>query len=124
MNGSELLLDTNAFIYFFEGRKQITSLVVEAPTIYFSVITEIELLSATQVNDNELTQIRQFLNLCQSVSLTPEIIAQTIYIRRNYRLKVPDAIIAASAIVLDLSLASADTQFARVKGLQLISDIL
>jgi predicted nucleic acid-binding protein len=46
VNGDKIFLDTNAFIYFFEGRGKITELVVQTPTIYFSVISEIELLSA------------------------------------------------------------------------------
>ena len=45
MNGNSIFLDTNAFIYFFEGKKKVTDLVVATPSIYFPVISEIELLS-------------------------------------------------------------------------------
>ncbi|MCB0174219.1 MAG: type II toxin-antitoxin system VapC family toxin [Anaerolineae bacterium] len=124
MNGNKILLDTNAFIYFFEGRSTITDLVVNTPEIYFSAISEIELLSATHLTPTEIDSIKAFLLLCQRVELTTEIIDQTIMIRRQYRFKVPDAIIAASALHLKIPLVSADTDFQKVTGLTLISDIL
>jgi len=124
VNGNKILLDTNAFIYFFEGRSTITDLVVNTPEIYFSAISEIELLSATHLTPNEIDSIKAFLLLCQRVELTTDIIDQTIMIRRQYRFKVPDAIIAASALHLKIPLVSADTDFQKVTGLTLISDIL
>jgi predicted nucleic acid-binding protein len=124
VNGSKILLDTNAFIYFFEGRSKITNLVVNTPEIYFSAISEIELLSATQLTQSEIDSIKAFLSLCQRVELTSEIIDQTISIRRQYHFKIPDAIIAASALHLKMPLATADTEFQKVAGLTLISDIL
>lgn len=124
MNGNKILLDTNAFIYFFEGRSTITDLVVNTPEIYFSAISEIELLSATHLTATEIDSIKAFLLLCQRVELTTDIIDQTIMICRQYRFKVPDAIIAASALHLKIPLVSADTDFQKVTGLTLISDIL
>lgn len=124
MNGNKLFLDTNAFIYFFEGRKKITNLVVNTPTIYFSVVSEIELLSATHLDQKALDSIKTFLALCQRVELPTEIIDQTILVRRKYRFKVPDAIVIASALHLKAPLVSADVAFKKVTGLHLISDIL
>ena len=124
MNGTKIFLDTNAFIYFFEGRSKITNLVVNTPEIYFSAISEIELLSATHLTQREIDLIKAFLLLCRRVELTSEIIAQTITLRRQYHFKIPDAIIAASALYLKIPLVSADTDFQKVTGLTLISDIL
>ncbi len=50
-----------------------------------------------------------------NVTLTNKIIA----IRNEYKLKLPDAIIAASAIVNDAILITADKAFKKVEGLQL-----
>lgn len=124
MSGSKILLDTNAFIYFFEGRVNITNLVVSTPEIYFSAISEIELLSADGLTQGEIDSIKDFLSLCKRVELTPAIIEQTISIRRQYRFKVPDAVIAASAIVLEIPLVSADAHFRDIAEIDLISDIL
>jgi len=124
VNGNKVLLDTNAFIYFFEGGSKITHLVVNTPEIYFSAISEIELLSATHLTQPEIDSIKAFLVLCHRVELTSEIIDQTIALRRQYRFKTPDAIIAASALNLKIPLVSADMDFQEVAGLSLISDIL
>lgn len=63
MSGSKIFLDTNAFIYFFEGREKIKTLVLEASEIYYSPISEVELLSAAHLNDAEIKQIKSFLLL-------------------------------------------------------------
>lgn len=124
MNGSKILLDTNAFIYFFEGRSKITNLVVNTPEIYFSVISEIELLSTPHLTQSEIDSIKTFLTLCHRVEIATEIIDQTISIRRQYRIKIPDAIIAASALQLEAALVTADMDFQKVIGLSIISDII
>ena len=124
MSGNKIFLDTNAFIYFFEGRRKITELVVSTPEVYFSAISEIELLSVAHLTSDETEQIKAFLRLCQRVELTTEIIEQTIQLRQQYHFKIPDAIIAASALSLNLPLVSADTDFEKVANLNLVSDIL
>ena len=124
VSGNKIFLDTNAFIYFFEGRSRITELVVQTLVIYFSPISEIELLSASHLTEAEIDQIKEFLSLCQRVELSSEIIEQTIAIRRQHQIKIPDAIIAASAISLNIPLVSADTEFRKIADLVLVSDIL
>ena len=124
MNGNKILLDTNAFIYFFEGQSKVTNLIVTTPEIYFSAISEIELLSASHLTKNDIETIKAFLSLCQRVELSSEIIDRTIGIRRDYHFKIPDAVIAASALHLQMPLVSADTDFKRIAGLNLVSDIL
>jgi len=124
VSGNKILLDTNAFIYFFEGKQRITNLVVNTPEIYFSAISEIELLSSNHLTQSEADEIKNFLALCHRVELTSAIIEQAIMIRRQYNFKIPDAIIAASAIYLEMPLVSADTHFRKAVALTLISDIL
>ncbi len=124
MSGSSLLLDTNAFIYFFEGRQSVARLVAQAPTICFSPISEIELLSSAQLSQSEILQIKAFLALCERIDLTSEVVALTIRIRREYKLKIPDAIVAASALVAGVPLVTADAEFKKIEALNLITDIL
>ena len=124
MNGDYILLDTNAFIYFFEWRPGIAEHILLAETIYYSVITEIELLSAPHLSKDDIAAIREFLARCQRVDLTPDIAERTILIRRIDRIKTPDAIIAATALTLNVPLITADKQFTRITGLKVVSDIL
>ena len=124
MNGEGILLDTNAVIYFLEGRSRIAEQVLVAETVYYSVITEIELLSAAHLSDEDGTTIREFLTYCRRVDLTPDIVEQTIHIRRANRMRTPDAIVASSALILNVPLVTADKQFGRIIGLNTITDIL
>jgi predicted nucleic acid-binding protein len=59
VNGEAILLDTNAFIYFFEGRSRIAEHILLAETIHYSVITEIELLSASHLTEEDVATIRE-----------------------------------------------------------------
>ncbi|MGC1376297.1 MAG: PIN domain-containing protein [Anaerolineales bacterium] len=76
------------------------------------------------LGESEIDSIKAFLSLCHQVELTPAIIEQTIRIRRQYHFKIPDAVIAASAIALEMPLVSADTHFKKIAELSLVSDIL
>lgn len=52
--------------------------------------------------------------------LLPTIVAQCIAIRRSHKVKTPDAIIAATAIVHNFTLITSDTDFKNIHGLQVI----
>lgn len=124
VNGDDsILLDTNAIIYFLEGRAQITEHVLLATSVYYSVITEIELLSAPHLSDEDSTIIREFLAICYRLELTSDVVEQTIRVRRTEGLKTPDAIIAATALAHNLPLAMADKRLGRIAGLKVLSDI-
>jgi predicted nucleic acid-binding protein len=50
------------------------------------------------------------------------VIAKTIELRKKYRIKLPDAIIAATAIVHELTLITRNTpDFKSINGLKLLS---
>jgi len=55
------------------------------------------------------------------IPLSAEVKQKTIQLRKNYRIKLPDAIIAASAIVNKTSLMSNDKQLSKIEELKLIS---
>ena len=87
-----ILLDTNIVLYFLGGR-----LVNPLPLgqYFISMITEIELLSDPSLSLEEETQIIDFLNKITVVGVD-NIKNLTIEFRKQYRLRLPDAIIAAS----------------------------
>jgi hypothetical protein len=109
------LLDTNAILYLLGGR------LVEPlePGEYFaSVITEIELLSYPSLDVGAERQIRALLSEIGLVELTPPIRNTAIQLRRQYELKVPDAIIAGTALVLDAEILTNDPHLLRIPGLR------
>lgn len=56
MSGSNLLLDTNIILYFLSGDETLSS-ILEENQLYISVISEMELLSFSQLSENELQKI-------------------------------------------------------------------
>jgi predicted nucleic acid-binding protein len=123
VSGDSLLLDTNAFIYFLAGRRTIADLVLQAADVCFSPITEIELLRAPHLTEEESNTIRDLLTTCRRIDLDQQVIDAAVDLSRRYGLRVPDAIIAGSALVHDVALVSADQHLARVTELTLIADI-
>lgn len=85
-----------------------------------SSITAIELLGFPKITHKEEQVIRSFLAGCEMIELTPAIREQAIQLKRSTKIKTPDAIIAASALVLDLPLATEDKDFNQVPGLEVV----
>jgi predicted nucleic acid-binding protein len=107
------VLDTNIVLYLLGG-KLLKPL--PAGSYAVSVITEIELLSFGGLEPSEEAVIREFLSGVSLVELDSTVRAQAIKLRKQHRLKVPDAIVAASAIVLGVELLTNDQQIARTPG--------
>jgi predicted nucleic acid-binding protein len=106
----KILLDTNAIVYFLEGREEFET-IGNCSTFYYSFITEIELLS---FGDEERRKtISGFLKKGKRIDMDNKIISGTIEIRRTKRLKVPDAIIVASAQKIKADLFTSDEEIIR-----------
>ena len=107
-------LDTNAIIYLVNGR-----LAFPLPEGKYSVsiITEIELLSFSGLSDEEEQRIRDLMLALDRVQLSDTVRDLTIRLRRKNRLKLPDAIIAASAMAQQAILLTNDKAFASIDGL-------
>ena len=117
MNGTNFLADTNALIYLLNGNQCMSNYLQK--NLYVSVISEMELLSYSGITPDEEMHIKSFLNDCNEVTLTNEIKDKTIEIRKKYKTKLPDAIIAASAIVKNIPLITADKGFCQISNLTL-----
>jgi len=106
-----ILLDTNIVLYFLGGK-----LANPLPSGQYclSVITEIELLSYPNLSADEETQIIEFLNKITVVGIDSNIKNLTIALRKQYKLKLPDAIIAATAKSLNATLFTNDVKLANL----------
>ena len=115
MNGIKYLADTNCFIYLLNQHHFMLPFIEDIWA--FSYITEIELLSKKNISESEEIVVRELLDTCVKVNHSQALTELVINLRRKYNIKVPDAIIAASALLLQLPLITAD------KGLANISEI-
>jgi predicted nucleic acid-binding protein len=120
----QYLIDNNAISNFFSGCFSESGMVFMAevfdqtPTI--SVITEIEALSWINSDKSKEQIVKAFVNDATVLALTPAVVAQCVSIRRSRKMKTPDAIIAATAIVHNQTLVTSDSDFNNIEGLKTI----
>jgi predicted nucleic acid-binding protein len=119
MNGNRFLLDTNAVLYILDGDEVLADF-LSGESLYISIITEMELLGYQDISEQEKGQIKEMLSDFIILNIDKEVKEKTIEIKTQTRLKLPDSIIAASAIVFDMPLITADKQFKTVKNLNLL----
>ena len=114
MSGERILADTNALIRMFAGERGVVDF-LDGADIYVSFITEIELRATSKITVAQAKGIRAFLDECRIVGADPEMRKYAIEFRKKTNMKLPDAIIAATAAHLDLPLVTGDKQFERLK---------
>jgi predicted nucleic acid-binding protein len=95
--GSPALIDTNILIDLVAGSPQALKTLREHPDRAISVITRIEFLAG--LRDGERDRAETTLSSFRQIELTPEIVEETIEVRKQTRLKLPDAILMATAHV-------------------------
>ncbi|MBX3045049.1 MAG: type II toxin-antitoxin system VapC family toxin [Candidatus Kapabacteria bacterium] len=119
----DYLIDTNIIADYLGARLPVECLEkidkIMGSNPYTSVICKIETLSFNFPND-ELIYAESFFNYLSVLDLSDDIVRQTINIRRNKKIKTPDAIIASTAIVKNLILVTRNTKdFEDIQNLQL-----
>jgi predicted nucleic acid-binding protein len=113
MSGDKVLVDTNVVIYTLAGKKELAER-VKGCTVFISIITEMEALCYPAMVDAQREQIETYVARCTVIGIDERVKQEAIRIRSTYRLKLSDAIVAATAVVFDLVLLSADQGSQRV----------
>jgi predicted nucleic acid-binding protein len=120
------LLDTNVVIDAFAGRpeavKAITSArISDLEWIGFSAVTRLEVLGFPGLATEDEAGLRQLLAQFSEAEVSAAIIERAIEIRRSVRIKTPDAIIAATALIYGASLVTRNANdFSMVPGLAVV----
>lgn len=125
MEQSQYLIDTNAVIDYLGkklpalGMHFMNGIVDDVPNI--SVITKIEVLGFNTTDEN-VRLLTNFINDATVFDLTDSIVDICIQIRKRNKTKLPDSIIAATAIAYDLVLVSRNLpDFKNIEGLNVIN---
>ena len=121
----EYLLDSNAIIGYLAGKipahgmEVVSGIVNQTPRV--SVISQIEVLrfSDTPENDAILTG---FINMSIIYPLNAVVVRRTIELCKQSRIKLPDAIIAATALTENLTLVTCNIDdFKNINSLLLLN---
>lgn len=113
---SRFVLDTNVALYLLADR------IDPLPTgeCYTSFVTELELLSYPGITPAEEQRVREFLDAVCVVGFDERIKEQTIGLRRVHRLRLPDALVAATAVTLDAALLTADQRLLGLRDVKTV----
>jgi len=124
MNGKRFLLDTNALVQVLAGNAALLQLLVDAELIATSIICELEFLAFPNLTDADRDLLSKFLQRIDVVDLLHadnQLTTTICEIRATKKLKLPDAIIAASAMHTNCTLVTADQKLLQTPGLATMS---
>jgi predicted nucleic acid-binding protein len=119
MNGNSIFIDTNTAIYLLDGDTSLAE-ILHQKRLYLSFITQLELLGYPGITGKEVQQIESMLENCVVIDINNTIKSEVINLRRAYSLKLPDCIVAATAIYMDLPLITSDKGFKKIEELNLM----
>ncbi|MDI6766745.1 MAG: type II toxin-antitoxin system VapC family toxin [Bacteroidota bacterium] len=124
MNGNKYLLDTNAVVALLKGDNKLQNLLQNAKWIGISIITQLEILSFPNLTESDKLLFQSFLKRLDVIGLevnAEKLIDSIVNFRKIYRMKLPDAIITATAKEHESALITRDERFNSIKEIKVIS---
>ena len=97
--GKKFLADTNIIIYLLKDELPTNELEIFTNSFGISVVSKIEFLGWKGFNEKEFLQAKEVVDNIDIFDLSNEIVLKTIQIKREQRIKTPDAIIAATCLI-------------------------
>jgi tRNA(fMet)-specific endonuclease VapC len=123
MSGSRLLFDTNAIISLLKGNSVLDNISSQASWIATSAINIVEFLFFPSLDAPDRRLFNQFVERVTVLTVPGNNITfleEIASIRKTYKLKLPDAIIAGTAIHHNAALITNDRDFSQIRSLQII----
>ena len=120
------LLDTNVWIDAHAGKSDAGRVFAQARAVQgtwigFSAMTKLEALGYSGLTTADDKALRELLAQFEEVPAMPAVIDEAIRLRRLHKLKSPDAIIAATALLQQAKVVTRNTaDFKKVAGLSVL----
>ena len=125
MSTTEYLIDTNILIYHTKGSQAVSSFmgdVVGQRAFNISILTKIEFLGWEKHTPEGFQKCEQLVKLANIYPVDEDIAEQAIGLRRRVKIKLADAVIAATALVNNLKLATRNMEdYKAVKELEIFN---
>jgi tRNA(fMet)-specific endonuclease VapC len=121
MSGVRYLLDTNAMVCLLRGDQALHQRLQQAEWVGISILSQIEFLAFPNLSADGRATFRQFTDPVDVVGLNRaerSLIDRVVVLRAQHRLKLPDAIIAATAIERGAVLIAEDRERQKLPGLK------
>lgn len=111
------LLDTNAVVSLLSGNRQLAEQLEAAEYVGISVITYLEFLAFDGLSDSDRACFTEFCERIEVVALAHEdsgLMKLALDLRNSHRLKLPDAVIGATALSRNAVLITNDSHFSGI----------
>lgn len=117
------LLDTNVVIDFLDAKlpDNAKEFIFNINEPIISVVTRIELSIFPNYTLEKEKVLTEYINYCKILDFNEEVILMIIQLRKKYKIRDFDSIIAATALVYDLPLITNDSGFLNIKNLKVIN---
>lgn len=116
-----MLIDSNIVIYSVLPENGFLDVWLDRPDTYFSVITQIEVLGYASLTASQREHFENLLDLAVILPMDHAVTQTCIRLRCARRMKLGDAIIAATALVHNLVLITRNVEdFSGIPELQVI----
>jgi predicted nucleic acid-binding protein len=125
--GVKYLWDTNTVIYYLQQHftplaEEFVDNLLKDGLSFISAITEIELLCWKTTTEKDIKVLNEFIDDVRIIELEKSVKLKTAEIRKSHRIKLPDAIIAATALVYDFTLVTRNIRdFKNIEKIKLVN---
>jgi predicted nucleic acid-binding protein len=118
-------LDTNTIIYYIDEDPTVVPLLEpifgQDSALFVSIVTELELLSHPGLTEADIAEIQQLLSSVVIFPLESRLAQLAGALRRQYHLKTPDSVVAATALLTRTTLVTRNIRdFQGIDGLALL----
>jgi hypothetical protein len=123
MSGTNYFLDTNAIIALLDGNRQIENILPSATWTGTSVVCIIEFLSFPDLSVNDRSLLYSLTQRIGVISIENSFqeLEQVANIRKQTRLKLPDSVIAATALAMNAILISNDREITAIPNFSVVN---
>jgi len=117
------LLDTNAVIDYLNNKlsSEANLLMDDIRIPQISIASRIELSILPNADVKQIEIMQEYISYCTVFELTEAVVLKIIEIRKKYKIRDFDSIIAATALVHKLTLITSDKDFSNIKRLKIIN---
>lgn len=119
MSGNSILVDTNIVLYLLSGDNTIADFLNDK-IVFLSFVSELELLGYKEISVLEKRKVESLLADSSIIDINSEIKKIVVELRKSNKIKLPDAIIAATSIYLNIPLITSDKDLTRLKDLNIL----
>ena len=124
MSGEFYFLDTNTIIQLLKGNQELIKILKEAEFIACSIISKLEFMSFPKLSEKDSELFETFSKKIEIMSLSSsndELHQHILNIRKDKKLKLPDAIIVGCSAYRNCTLITADKKILDIQGVSVLT---